>query len=108
MRAWAISRIRSRSAVLGSWVLWYRKVETGMRATRQARRWLTRYTPRRYLTPGRRREGFLIFCQHILQHRLVQAQVGNQSPRSRVLFLKLLQLPHLVDLQTHVLLLPTE
>ena len=30
------------------------------------------------------------FCEHILQHRLVQAQLGNQPLQSRVFFLKLL------------------
>jgi hypothetical protein len=42
--------------------------------------------------PGTIRTGAqapVLFCQHILQHGFVEAQIGNQLLRPEILFLKL-------------------
>jgi hypothetical protein len=44
--------------------------------------------------------------QHVLQHRSIQCQFGHQLLQPAVFILQLLQLPHLVDFQAGVLLLP--
>ena len=47
-----------------------------------------------------------LFPHHILRHRLVQAQLGHQLLQSSVLCLQMLHLAHLIQFQSHVLLLP--
>ena len=47
-----------------------------------------------------------LFSEHILQHRLVQAQICNQLFQPAVLFLELFHLPSLIGLHANVLLLP--
>jgi hypothetical protein len=60
-----------------------------------------------YSTTGRYQQGFRnVFSQHILQHGLVQRQIGHNPFRSGVLLCHLLQLSDLIDLQSGVLLLP--
>ena len=46
-----------------------------------------------------------LFSEHILQHRLIQAQIGNQLFQPAVLFLELFHLPSLIGLHANVLLL---
>ena len=62
---------------------------------RPAARWL-RSVP---AGPGPIRAGApasVLFCQHILQHGLVEAQIGNQLLQPEILFLKL---PHVLQLR---------
>ena len=47
-----------------------------------------------------------LFCENVLQHRLVERQVGDEPLELRVLFLKLLQPPHLRWTQPAKLLTP--
>src|SRR5208283_368793 len=43
---------------------------------------------------------------HVLQHLLLQRQLGHQSPQTTILFLQLLQPSRLLQLQTAILLAP--
>ncbi len=47
-----------------------------------------------------------LFSEHILQHRLVQRQLGYQLLQPRVLVAKLLDLANLIDFQPGILRLP--
>jgi hypothetical protein len=58
------------------------------------------------LTSGRAPEGFTTFSEHILQHRLIQAQIGDQLLQPAVLLLELLHLTGLIGLYPHELFLP--
>ena len=55
----------------------YKYVEADMRTTHSALRWLQ---PKRRISSGtssRRRAGLRLFCDDMLQHRLVLAQIGH-------------------------------
>ena len=49
--------------------------------------------------PGGAASASQFFCQHILQHHLVQRQFCHQPLQLAVLFLELFELPHLIALQ---------
>jgi hypothetical protein len=56
--------------------------------------------------PGGAARALQFFCQHVLEHGLVQRQLGNQPLQPRILFLELFALPDLIRLQPLVLFLP--
>ena len=53
------------------------------------------------MSAGRR-----IFCQHVLKHRLFQAELGHQFLQPTVFLGQLLELADLIGFQAGVLLLP--
>jgi hypothetical protein len=60
----------------------------------------------RQICPHATARGLTIWCEHILQHTLVQTQPGNQSPQPSILSLKLPELPDMISFQSHVPLPP--
>src|ERR1700734_1569828 len=56
--------------------------------------------------PGGAARASQFFCQHVLQHRLVQRQLCDKALQPSILFLQLLALAHLIRFQPLVLPLP--
>lgn len=72
----------------------------------QARRALTRYAPISSCAIARRRPGLTPFLQHLLEHLLVEGQIGDDLFEPAIFVLELAYPPELGDAHPRIALFP--